>query len=259
MSVWSGEPAGGPSAAAPKPQEPNAKDPFGGESEEAFLSRIRQRLRPGPGRAHPGSSPLPPDHESRWSLSEKAAIFAESLAGLGGKVLRARDEEEAFRLVRDALVERGVRAVLTSGGDWSRLRALLGEAGVRVDSWDEVAFGHGEKDRDITRADSWDAGIAWADYAVADTGSIVLLASPGQGRSVSLVPPLFIALVPAGKLYHSRRSVLERVAAEAKARGVPSALTFITGPSRSADIENDLSIGVHGPGEVIAVLVGEAA
>ena len=64
-----------------------------------------------------------------------------------------------------------------------------------------------------------------------------------------------IALIAPEALVERRRTVLRHVAALAKERGVPSSLTLITGPSRSADIENDLSIGVHGPGQVIAILV----
>ena len=90
---------------------------------------------------------------------------------------------------------------------------------------------------------------------MADTGSVVIRSQERQGRSVSLLPPLFIALISADALVHSRRAVLELMAEASKNQGAPSSLTFVTGPSRSADIENDLSIGVHGPGEVIAILI----
>lgn len=237
-------------------QEKSLEASFGGESQEAFLSRIRGRMRRGgTPTAHPGSNVWPPGHEERFSYAQKADLFAKTLDGLGGRTLRAETLDEAFALIRDALVERGVKGVLTSGGDWSGLRAVVGEAGIEVDGWDTIAFGPGEPDREISRADRWGAGIAWVDYAVADTGSVAIISDPEQGRSVSLVPPLFIALIAPDVLVYSRRTVLEKVSEASKTAGVPSSLTFITGPSRSADIENDLSIGVHGPGEMIAVLV----
>lgn len=229
---------------------------FGGVSQNAFLERIRRRMRrSGPPPAHPGSNVWPPGHEERWSYAEKAGIFAKALEGLGGRVMRAPDPSAAYALIRDVLAERGVQEVLTSGGDWSQFRAQMGEAGIKVTGWDEIAFGLGEPDREIARVDRWGAGVAWVDYAVADLGGVAIISSPEQGRSVSLVPPLFIALIAPDVLVYSRRTVLEKVAEASKKTGVPSSLTFITGPSRSADIENDLSIGVHGPGEVIAVLV----
>lgn len=229
---------------------------FGGESEEAFLNRIRARMRrSGLPLEHPGSAVQPRGYEERTSYEQKAELFVKTLQGLGGEAVRAQSREQAFTVIRDALVRRGVKGVLTSGGEWSECRRILNEAGIAVESWEDVAFGHGQADRELTRADRWGAGILWADYAVADLGSVAVVSSEHQGRSVSLVPPLMIALVDSEVLVASRRTVLERVSALAKERGVPSSLTFITGPSRSADIENDLSIGVHGPGEVIAVLV----
>lgn len=240
----------------PLGERPLDEASFGGESEEAFLGRIRRRMRrAGVPTAHPGSDVWPLGHEERWRYPLKAELFVRTLEALGGHALRANDQNEAFALIRDALVERGVEGVLTSGGDWSALRGVLGEAGISVDGWDEIAFGPGEADREITRVDRWGAGITWVDFAVADTGSVVIRSQERQGRSVSLLPPLFIALISADALVHSRRAVLELMAEASKNQGAPSSLTFVTGPSRSADIENDLSIGVHGPGEVIAILI----
>ncbi|HLS90095.1 MAG TPA: lactate utilization protein [Limnochordia bacterium] len=229
---------------------------FGGESQEAFLSRIRARLRGGGYVAdHPNVPAGPWEDEELASYEEKAERFRKALVELGGEVYRTPSREEAFQLVRDLLLRRDVKGVLTSGGDWSQCRAILGQAGIAVESWDEVAFSHGEADRELARADRWGAGLLWADYAVAELGSIAVLSSPRQGRSVSLVPPLMIALIAPQALVERRRTVLRRVAALSKERGIPPSLTLITGPSRSADIENDLSIGVHGPGQVIAILV----
>src|SRR5690606_36018076 len=126
------------------------------------------------------------------------------------------------------------------------------------DRWNELAFAHGGADREANRADEWDAGLDWPDFAVAELGSLAYPSSPAQGRSVSLVPPVHVAFVAREALVAARRTVLEAVAGRFKDGSGPSALTFVTGPSRSADIEMDLSIGVHGPGEVIAVLIEEA-
>ena len=100
-----------------------------------------------------------------------------------------------------------------------------------------------------------DLGITQADFALADTGTLVLLARPGQPRSASLLPPRHIALIRPTDLVAD----LDELFAALKARGpnlqetLTSAMTFITGPSRTADIEQLLFIGVHGPLEVHAV------
>src|SRR5690606_23357755 len=142
---------------------------FGGESQEEFLSRIRARLQ-GAGYVadHPSFPAGPLEDEEQASYEQKAERFMKTLVELGGEAYRAPSREGAFRLIRDLLLHRDVKGVLTSGGDWSQCRAILEEAGIAVESWDEVAFSHGEADRELARADRWGAGLLWADYAVAE-------------------------------------------------------------------------------------------
>jgi L-lactate dehydrogenase complex protein LldG len=94
-------------------------------------------------------------------------------------------------------------------------------------------------------------GITGCDAAIAETGSLVMLSGPGRSRAVSLLPPFHIAIVRSDQLYGSmgeffaqRRSDIVKAAS----------CTFITGPSRSADIEFTLTLGVHGPGRVAVVM-----
>jgi L-lactate dehydrogenase complex protein LldG len=105
------------------------------------------------------------------------------------------------------------------------------------------------------RAAEADIGIVIADYAVAYTGSITVLSSADKGRSVSLLPTALIAIIPLERLKTRLGEVLIDFD-EAGQSGLPAGIHFISGPSRSADIENDLTIGVHGPGIVFALLVG---
>jgi L-lactate dehydrogenase complex protein LldG len=94
-------------------------------------------------------------------------------------------------------------------------------------------------------------GLTGCDAAIAETGSIVLFSGPGRSRAVSLLPPVHLAVV--------RRSVLcftmaEMFSKHAQRFRDSSACTVITGPSRTADIELTLTLGIHGPGRVIVVL-----
>jgi L-lactate dehydrogenase complex protein LldG len=95
-----------------------------------------------------------------------------------------------------------------------------------------------------------DSEVSRAMYGLADTGSVVLAASPDEPRARSLLPPVHVTLV-------SRTRILPGLAALFAAVGgdLPSALAVVTGPSRSADIEQRLAVGVHGPGEVHIVIV----
>lgn len=231
---------------------------FGGVSQEAFLAEIRRRMdRSKPLSEYPAEARLWPEgEEGRHPFEEKAKLFQERLEALGGRAFRARTPGEAYAWASELLAGRGVTRVLLGAGEWGEAEALFAGSGVAVDRWEEIRFEHGTEDRGLDRVNAWGAGLTWVDYAVADLGSVAIGSSPAQGRSVSLVPPIFIAFVRRDRLYYTRRAVLEDVAARHREGRGPSSLTFITGPSRSADIENDLTIGVHGPGEVAVAIVG---
>lgn len=97
-------------------------------------------------------------------------------------------------------------------------------------------------------------GITTADYAVSETGSVVLIADKKRKRFVSLLPLHHVVLLRDTSIVPTMGEVWRDIRRRF-GRNVPSAITFVTGPSRSADIEGDLSIGVHGPAKVSVVLL----
>ena len=94
------------------------------------------------------------------------------------------------------------------------------------------------------------AGVSRALYGLADTGSVVLAASPEESRANSLLPDVHVSLLAEDRVLASLDELFAAVGDD-----LPSALAIVTGPSRSADIEQKLAVGVHGPGEVHVVLV----
>ena len=98
------------------------------------------------------------------------------------------------------------------------------------------------------------AGVSKGLYGLADTGSVVLAASPEEPRARSLLPDVHVTLLHEDRIL----SGLDELFA-ALGDDLPSALAIVTGPSRSADIEQKLAVGVHGPGEVHVVLLPPAA
>ena len=76
-----------------------------------------------------------------------------------------------------------------------------------------------------------------------------------MGRSVTLLPPTYVAVVPVEKILRTVPEAIEKYA-EGGAAGLPANVCFHTGPSRSGDIEMSLFVGMHGPGDVHVVLVG---
>lgn len=102
--------------------------------------------------------------------------------------------------------------------------------------------------RDIFR---FDVGITTAQAAVAETGTLVLDSTCERHRLVSLVPPVHIAIVNASAI---RETLSDALALLRKDKEISPAVTFITGPSRTADIELTLTIGVHGPQELYVIV-----
>lgn len=96
-----------------------------------------------------------------------------------------------------------------------------------------------------------DLGITSAQAAIAETGTLVLDSSVARNRFVSLVPPIHIAILDASKIY---TTLGETLAALQSGDELSPAITFITGPSRTADIELTLTIGVHGPQELYVII-----
>ncbi len=92
-------------------------------------------------------------------------------------------------------------------------------------------------------------GISGVDHLVAETGSIAIGARPEEPRSLSLLPPVHIAVADRSQLLPDLFDLF------AGRPSMPSCLTLITGPSKTGDIELRLVTGVHGPGEVHVVLI----
>jgi L-lactate dehydrogenase complex protein LldG len=128
---------------------------------------------------------------------------------------------------------------------------MIQKAGAALDVWSPAR----SPEANIAAAAQADIGITGADFAVANTGTLALFSGSEQGRSISLLPLTHIAIFHKSALVPRLGLVLNRVK-EMEAQGLePSSLNFITGPSRSSDIEGQSVRGVHGPGNVIAMIL----
>lgn len=101
-----------------------------------------------------------------------------------------------------------------------------------------------------------DIGITEVDYAIADTGTLVLLTDKNQPRSVSLLPPIHVAIVRPANLVRNIKDLFIILKSRLQnSEDITSCMTFITGPSRTADIELSLTLGVHGPKELYVLIL----
>jgi L-lactate dehydrogenase complex protein LldG len=156
----------------------------------------------------------------------------------------------------DLIAERRAKAVVTWGtpllAELELLFKGLGIGATTVEGTDE-----GSRAETRKALISANLGITEADFAIADIGALVLLSGERQSRLVSLLPPVHVALVRATAVVPTLAHLLPLLGeAGPEAPGpLASAVTFISGPSRTADIEANRVIGIHGPIEVHAVIL----
>ncbi|GGG89379.1 LutC/YkgG family protein [Paenibacillus radicis (ex Gao et al. 2016)] len=222
--------------------------------QEAFMNDIASKLR----RPRVMEKPAHPFRGApdfwkayEWPLEERVERFSSNFKSAGGHVERLADMESAKRFIAAKAEELGAHYVIRQNQPELNelgLEAALPNAEVSVWNSDFEQYWK-------ARAAEADFGIVVADYAVAYTGSVTVLSSKDKGRSVSLLPTVLFVIIPLERLKTRLGEVLVGFD-EAGREQLPAGIHFISGPSRSADIENDLTIGVHGPGVVYALIVG---
>ncbi|WP_405176248.1 LUD domain-containing protein [Paenibacillus sp. FSL H8-0261] len=224
------------------------------EKQQAFMNDIARRLK----RPRTTAAPVhpfrgAPDYwqEFQWSPEERIDQFTANFQSAGGHVFRMATMDEAKAFIVNKASDMLARYILRQNVvELEALRLEEELVDTQVSVWNTDM-----QEAWKARAAEADIGIVIADYAVSYTGSITVLSSADKGRSVSLLPTALIAIVPLERLKTRLGEVLIDFD-EAGQSGLPAGIHFISGPSRSADIENDLTIGVHGPGIVFALLVG---
>ena len=168
--------------------------------------------------------------------------FTARLEALRGTTQRATTTAEACTLVAAAI--EGKTALASNA-------PMLAECGITALAG--VETGITDRQQLQERCAAVQVGITSADYALADTGSLVILSTAHEARLISLLPPEHIAVVPVERLLAGLDELFAVLPNPAEQT---SSMVLITGPSRTADIEQILVRGAQGPGQVLAILVG---
>ena len=218
-----------------------------GDARAQILRAIRENLAQGldssPPRhvSAPASSPPVP-----LSVPERGDVvthFTEQLTAVGALFTTVRSEADAVDALTRILTDAGVRRVV--GSDAPVVQRILQAVGngIAIDRLEQLS-------RDDLFA--CDAGVTTAQWGIAETGTLVLESARERSRLLSLVPPIHVALLSTGCICESLGDALARVSTSSHA------ITFITGPSRTSDIELTLVVGVHGPQTVHVLLMEES-
>lgn len=182
-----------------------------------------------------------------WSAEERLARFERWITSVHGEVIHTARETWTDALAK-LLADKGVRR-LALGKQHpvaAEARRALADTGIElVDVDRDIASWQREQFENV------DAGLTSTRGAIAETGSLWLWPTPDEPRLISLVPPVHIAVLDADTLEDTFFDVVE---AHGWADGMPTNALLISGPSKTADIEQTLAYGVHGPRELVVLV-----
>jgi len=238
---------------------------------DTILARIREALRvpapvphlkshtaeqsvmPAAASGLPALTVLPADVAKPWlpdggdTPAERVRIFTENLEKLRAVPCRVPDPQAAAEAIATLARERGWQRV--AGHAHPLVEPILAHLPCGVQRVD----GTGGFDKNALEV--CDAGITACETAVAQTGSILVSSRTCGGRGLSILPHVHIVVLAVDQIVATVGDALH-LARERAAGRMPSMLSFITGPSRTGDIERILVLGAHGPKELFVFLVG---
>lgn len=194
-------------------------------------------------RSSPEALPAPALRFPRSDRNLYADLFVQKFETLGGKSFRVRNTSAVAPAIAELLAK---KSAVASNSPFLRKCGITGLPQVH-----SAFTERGELKEACAGAD---IGITSVDYALAATGTFVMLSSQSEARLISLLPPAHIAIFPKSRLLANLDELLSILPRPADHT---SSMVLITGPSRTADIESILVRGVHGPGEIYAVIVDE--
>jgi L-lactate dehydrogenase complex protein LldG len=191
--------------------------------------------------------------------------FEAELTKVAGVAHRAGNRQELEEILRVILLQANANNVVLSRNPLLaklNIDALLRSFGKNVSAWPasvegEVSKGESSLSTFAEASFAATVGITGVEYALAETGSLVTASLTEGAQLASLAPPVHVALYRRTQLLATLDEVLERlrVAIATREAAWGRSVVFITGTSRTADIEQILIRGVHGPGELHAILV----
>jgi L-lactate dehydrogenase complex protein LldG len=203
-------------------------------AKENILKKIRQAL------AHPVPVPFPKSEGNTsvfQPLQKEIEIeFAENFTGLLGKFSFCLDEKDLAQQLKALIAAQKLTSIYCNE---DQIKTELTKNGLNQFNTTDIESCH--------------ASITGCELLIARTGSILMTSAEKSGRTASVYAPIHICIAYSNQLVYDIKEGLQLL--KEKYSNLPSLITLATGPSRTADIEKSLVVGVHGPKEVYVFLV----
>lgn len=192
-----------------------------------------------------------------FAARRQAAEALMAAPSLGPRPRVQGDLVERFRVKAEALASTVDRVGSLAEAPAAVARYLGDDAGPIVAAPDIAGLNWQAAELQVEARGAVDAdrvGITGCFCAIAETGTLMLLSGPDTPATVSLLPETHIAIVPVGRIVATMEDAFGLLRAE-KGAAMPRAVNFVSGPSRTGDIEQTIVLGAHGPCKVHLVLV----
>ena len=214
---------------------------------EKILARVREALKvPAPLPGSPGdiqTHSTPPVAGARQWLPKVGNSFEDQLALFTKNALELKAD---FQMLNSAEEMRQALIRLRDAGGWKRVACHSGMLPDAICPMLDLTLMRTDRPYDVHALEASDAGISECDALVAQTGSVLVTNRSAGGRALSVLPPHHVVLARREQLVADLPAAMELLQAR-YSPNYPSMISFITGPSRTGDIERILVLGAHGP------------
>jgi L-lactate dehydrogenase complex protein LldG len=224
----------------------------------AIFARIREALKEPAPRHHEDHAPVPAASSvtapfREWlpqvgpTLDDRIALFAKLSEMLKTEFVVCTNIEAAAKHLTHVAQESGWKTIATHAGELTN--ALTEHLP------DTVALLKVDSGYDKSALEACDAGLTECECLIAQTGSVCATTKSSGGRALSVLPPHHVVIASKSQLLPDLTAAYELLAQKYAASDYPSYMGFITGPSRTGDIERILVLGAHGPKRLTVLLV----
>lgn len=208
-------------------------------SKERILKKIRKGL------IHSTSQPFPNVDTSKSIYHEQSddlsVIFAEEFSKLQGNFIFCESEKELMENINALITEKGWNFIYC----WEDVLQKL---------FQKYDFKNIRIGKNLEKSD---VGITLCEFIIARTGTIMLSSKQNSGRALPVFPPAHLVIAYTSQLVYDIKDAIHAVTQKYEG-ALPSMISFVSGPSRTADIEKTLVLGAHGPKEVYLLLIDDS-